>query len=299
MAKTTLVFSASSFDLYEWCERKYQYAHIMRKSLPMTEKPLPLDRGTLGHIGMESYFNDLSQGVHYNDRMHSALYKIKEAAADPKNSNIDITEELPILVKAFTESCDFWRFEDEHLEILAIETPFDYVLYEDDYVRIIISGKVDLLVNKPAIGGGSSYTNLPYDHKFVTRDFPVDNLSNQFINYCVPTGSSYLVVNKIGMQKTLKPEEKFKRIPLSYDPLIIQQWKDNVTEVIINKYLPSVITQSFPMRFINCRKFGRLCEFYPVCSSSGEAAKKFKLEMMYVERAPWDKYAEPESEESI
>lgn len=271
----------------------------MRKTVPVHEKPKPLDFGTLGHIGQESYFKDLAQGVHYNDRMHNALSKIRTAASDASSSNVDIIEELPTLVNAFEQSAEHFRFEDEHLEILAVETPFDYILYEDDYIRIIISGKVDLLVNKPSMGGSAEYKNLPYDHKFISRDFPVDRLDDQFINYTIPTGSNFLIVNKVGLQKTLKPEEKFKRIPLSYDSLIVQQWKDNTIETIINEYLTSVVKDSFPMNEGSCRKFGRLCEFYKVCDLSGEDAKIWKLESQYVEREKWDKYAEDGEEGAI
>jgi len=299
MAKTNIVFSASSFNLWEWCECKYNYAHIMRKTLPVDQKPEPLDRGGLGHIGMEVYFNQLATGVHYNDRMHNAIMKIKAAASDATFSNIDMTEELPILTSNFTQSCEHWRFEDEHLEILAVETPFDYVIFEDEWIRIIISGKIDLMVNKKGHGGEASYTNLPYDHKFVTRDFPVDRTDNQFINYAHAVSSNYIIVNKVGMQKTLKPEEKYKRIPLSYDPLFIDQWKENVIRVVIDKYLPARLRNHYPMRFSNCRKFGRLCEFHPVCNSSGEDAKKWKLESQYIDREPWDKYAEEGEEGAI
>ena len=266
----------------------------MRKTVPISEKAKPLDFGTLTHQGLEVYFNQLAVGVHFNDRMNATLLKMKELASDVTESNVDVVEELPVLLNAVSQSCEYWRFEDEHLEILAVETPFDYILHEDDYIRIIISGKIDLLVNKPAMGGGASYTNLPYDHKSTSRDFPVDRLDDQFINYTIPTGSNFLIVNKIGLQKTLKPEEKFKRIPLSYDPLIVQQWKDNTIETIVNEYLSSVVRNSFPMNEGSCRKFGRLCEFYPVCDSSGEPAKEFKLNSMFVDREPWDKYKKGE-----
>jgi len=248
---------------------------------------------------MESYFNQLAEGIHYNDRMHNAIMKIKAHAADPNQSNLDTTEELPILVNSFEQSCDFWRFEDEHLEILAVETPFDYVLFEDEWIRIIMSGKVDLLVNKPAIGGGASYTKLPYDHKFVARDFPVDRTDNQFVNYAHVLESNYLIVNKVGQQKTLKPEDKFKRIPLSFDKEFVQQWKDNVIRVVLDEYLPARLRHHYPMRFFNCRKFGRLCEFHAVCNSSGEDAKRFKLESQYVDREKWDKYAEEGEEGDV
>lgn len=298
MAKTNIVFSASSYDLWQFCPEKYKLGHLMRKALPTQQKPKPLDRGSIVHKGLETYFNQLAQGVHFNDRVHNMIMKARETAADAANSDIDISEELPIITNAMAESCEFWRFEDEHLEILAVETPFDYVLYEDDYVRIIISGKVDLLVNKPAMGGSAGYTGLPYDHKSTERNYPVDELNNQFQNYCVASNSNYLVVNKVGLQKTLKPEEKFLRLPLSYDKEMLEEWKKDVTEDIIEHYLPAYVKNSFPKRRINCRKFNRLCEFYPVCKASGEDTKRWKLETMYIDREPWDKYNE-DSEESI
>lgn len=292
MSKTNIVFSASSLDLFDFCPRAYQYGHLMRKGLPLAEKPKPLDFGTISHQGLEVYFNQLASGVHFNDRLHNCSMKMRELASDSSSSNVDITEELPILINAVEQSCEMFRYEDEHLEILAVETPFDYILFEDDFIRIIISGKVDLLVNKPAIGGGASYTNLPYDHKTTSSNFPVERLSNQFINYAFATGSFFLIVNRIGLQKTLKPEEKFKRIPLSYDPLIIQEWKDNTTRKILDVYLPMYVSQYFPMRNDSHRKFGRLCDFYKVCDSSGESAKLFKLNSQFTDREAWDKYAE-------
>jgi len=299
MPKTNIVFSASSYDLWQFCPTKYDLSHLRRKALPTQQKPKPLDRGTIIHKAMEVYFNQLAEGVHFNDRVHNMLMKAKESAANVADSNIDITEELPIITDALAHSCEFWRFEDEHLEILTVETPFDYILYEDDYVRIIISGKVDLLVNKPAMMGAAAYTNLPYDHKSTERNYPVDELNNQFQNYCVAAKSNYIIVNKIGLQKTLKPEEKFLRIPLSYDTEMLEEWKRDVVEDIVEHYLPAFVKNSFPKRRINCRKFNRLCEFYPVCKTSGQDSKKWKLETLYIDREPWDKYAEEDQEGAV
>lgn len=292
MSKINLVFSASSFDNFETCPALYNFANNLRKTVPIAQKSRSLDFGTLAHIGMDNYFSGIREGLAYNDRMHNTLMAIRAKAADPENSNIDINSELPIILSAVEQSCNFWRHEDEHLEILAVEEPFDYVLFEDEFVRIIISGKIDLLVNKPSIAGSASYTNLPYDHKTYARTFPIDRFNNQFINYCVPTGSNYLMYNGIGLQSTLPPEEKFRRIPLSYDPEYIQQWKDNVTKVILNDYLTCIKEGFWPKRFNACRRFGRLCEFSILCDTSGDYT--WKLESMFVERDPWDKYKEGE-----
>jgi hypothetical protein len=82
-----------------------------------------------------------------------------------------------------------------------------YLLYEDDDIRIYMTGKIDLRVNT------KGYTNLPYDHKTFSRSSPVNQMSNQFKNYCTAK-SNYLIVNRIGLQKTLKPHDKFLELLL-------------------------------------------------------------------------------------
>lgn len=296
MSKLNIVFSASSFDNFQHCKAKFNLSHNLRKGVPITEKAKGMDFGGLAHKGLEVYYAGIRDGIHFSDRMHSTLRAIQAAATNTDQSNVDIETELPIILKAIEESCDYWRHEDEYFEILAIEEPFDYILFEDDYLRIIISGKIDLLVNKYKSNGELEYANLPLDHKTYQRAFPVDRLNNQFINYCVPVESNFLYYNGIGLQKTLPAIEKFRRIPLSYDKAFIQQWKDNTTKVILNEYLTCMKENHWPMNPTACRKYGRLCEFHPYCDASGEETKAWKLESLYVDREPFDKYKEAEVE---
>ncbi len=90
------------------------------------------------------------------------------------------------------------------------------------------------------------------------------------------------------MQKSLKPEEKFKRLPLSYDPIYINDWKENLKKMILNEYLTCVATGEWPEKPTSCNKFNRLCEYYSICDSSGQDSKDFKLENEYIIAEPWD-----------
>jgi len=285
--KTNIILDASKIDLFQLCEMRYNIRYNLRRTLPANQRNSSLDMGTLGHVGMEIYYSLLKEGKHYNDRMHSTLLKIRSFASDPDQSNTN-PDEISLICNAVEQSCDYWRGEDEMMIIIAVETPFAYVLYEDEHIRIIISGKIDLLVNKPAFARNAGYENLPIDHKTQSRNFDAPRLSNQFINYCAATGSNYLFVNKIGLQKTLTPEQKFARVPFSYDPFIIQDWKDNITKMILGRYLECIATDEWTMNFTSCLKFNRLCEYYEVCDSSGQEAKLFKLENNYIEAEEWD-----------
>lgn len=286
--KVNIILDASKIDLFETCPKRYDFRHNHNKSLPLIHKAKALDIGGLAHLGLAVYFRMLGEEVKYDDRMQACLMKIREVSSDPEQSNSE-PEEVANLLSAIEQSCDYWRAEDENcLEILSVETPFAYVLYEDDIVRIILSGQEDLVVNFNGIGRAASYERLPIDHKTFSRDSMLLRKSNQFINYCAAVGSNYLVVNRIGLQKTLKAEEKFKRLPLSYDPIYIKDWKDNLTKMLLNEYLGCVASEYWPEKPTSCNKFNRLCEYYNICDSSGQDAKDSKLESDYVTVAEWD-----------
>jgi hypothetical protein len=291
--KANIILDASKIDLFETCPKRYYFRHMMNKGLPIAFKNKSLDLGGLCHEGLSVYYRMLGEQKHYADRMQACLMKIREISSDPMVSNSE-PEDVARLLRAIEECCDYWRSEDENtLEVLETEQPFAYVLFEDDSIRIVISGKIDLLVNQHGIGSAASYSRLPYDHKTYGRDSVTLRKSNQFINYCNAVESNYLIVNKIGLQdpdakKPLPASEKFKRLPLSYDPQYIQDWKDNLTKMLLQEYLACVAENYWPEKPTSCNKFNRLCEYYNICDSSGQDAKDFKLENNYVEVEEWD-----------
>lgn len=286
--KANIILDASKIDLFETCPTRYKYRYLLMRVLPPHRKAKALDFGSLIHNGYEVYYNRLREGIDFKLRLEETLTKISELSADPLQSAAE-PEEVNHLINIITQNLDYWRAEDENqLEILAVETPFAYTLFEDEFVRIIISGMIDLLVNYHAVGRGSNYENLVIDHKSFSRDGSVNRLSNQFINYCSAVGSNYLIVNRIGLHKTKEPSEKFKRLPLAYDPVYIDAWKKNLIAMISQEYLSCLSTGIFPMKPTSCLKFNRLCEYYDVCDASGEDAKIFKLNNMYVSGEEWD-----------
>jgi hypothetical protein len=291
--KANIVLDASKIDLFETCPARYNFRHNHNRSLPIINKNKSLDLGGLAHEGLAVYYKLLQSGVNFAERNEACEMKIREISSNPEESNSE-PEEVSSLLSSIEQNLDYWRSEDENcIEVLEVEQPFAYVLFEDDTIRIIISGKIDLLCNYKPIGRGASYTRLPIDHKTFSRDSMVLRKSNQFINYCNAVGSNYLIVNRIGLhdgsvKNPLTAEEKFKRLPLSYDPVYIADWRSNLTIMILQEYLTAVATDKWVEKPTSCFKFNRLCEYYSICDSSGQDSKDMKLENNYIEVAPWD-----------
>lgn len=277
MSKVNIVFDMSKYDLFQLCEARFNYRHNLNIGLP--GKPEQMERGSLIHVGMEVYYQALQNKTPYDEAVNKALSKMRESGVvatdldnEVINRAIDVAEEY----------FDYWRIADQGFEINHVEQPFMYELFANDEVRIFLTGKIDLIVSD------NKYTNEPYDHKSYDRTYQVGRLNNQFRNYCVVTGSNYITVNKIGFQKTLKPHEKFVRTKLTYDPLMLDEWKKNVTMVLMHKYLACVAENHWPMNETSCEKYNRRCEFYEICDSSGVAAKNYKINSNYIKLEPWD-----------
>lgn len=276
MAKLNVVMDMSQYDMFLLCA--YRYRNRYKLNLTSSKHNDALDRGTLIHLACEVYYDNLKNGIKYQDAVAAALLKLREAFV--LESELE-PEESSHLIDTMEQYFDYWRVADQGFEILGVEEPFMYLLYEDDDMRIYLTGKIDLRVRD------NKYENLPLDHKSFSRSGPVNELSNQFKNYAVASESNYLLVNRIGLQKKLKPHDKFLRVPISYDHLIFESWKKNVIRNIMT-YIQCEAEDSWPTNETSCEKFNRRCEYYDVCKSSGEEAKRFKLLTEFIKVDPWD-----------
>jgi hypothetical protein len=273
--KLNIMMDASKYDTFRMCERKYYYRYMLNKHPLETAKPL--DRGTLTHLAAETYYGLLQKGVNYIEAVSAALSAVRSAGMD---TDLEVDEILRV-IDVMEEYFDYWRVADQGFQIVDVEKAFVYLLVETDNWRFYFSGKIDLIVSD------NQYTNLPLDHKSYDRSFPVGRMSNQFKNYANALESNYLVVNRIGYQKTLKPHEKFLRVPLSFDSLTIDLWKRNVAAVI-EHYVDCIVSEYWPMNETSCDKFNRKCEYYDVCDSAGQKAADFKLMTLFKDGKPWD-----------
>lgn len=277
MSKVNIVFDMSKYDLFRLCEARYNYRHNLNIGKP--GKPQQMERGTLVHLGNEVYYQGLADGKGYDTSAGMALSKMREAGVVSTDLDNEIINRC---IDVMEEYYDYWRIADQSFEIKQVEQPFMFELFSNDEVRLFLSGKIDLVTSD------NRYENEPMDHKTYDRTYEVGRMNNQFKCYATAMKSNYLTVNKIGFQKTLKPHEKFLRPKLTFDHLILEEWKQNVISTLMNSYLQCVAENVWPMNETSCEKFNRRCEFYEICDSSGIEAKNWKINSNFIKLEPWD-----------
>jgi len=280
-----IIIDTSMLDTLQLCELKFDRRY--NKHLVPPIKSVPLDRGDIIHVAQEEYWKVLRSTRDWVKAVDSALVAFRIAAVksdldviDPMRSkNIQSTSDY--IMSILEQNFEFWKNDDLHYEIDAVEQVFSYVLYQDETYRMVMMGKIDVVLSD------NRYTAMPMDHKSIDRDFGIKRFQNQFTNYSIATGSPYVLVNRIGLQQSLKNEERFKRVPVSYDPYAQDQWRANTIKWLF-RYYENSITNDWPENRTSCDKFNRLCEYYDVCDTSGEEAKIYKLNAFFEVGKPWD-----------
>lgn len=187
------------------------------------------------------------------------------------------TEDATAVLYQFREYTEFYN--NDPWSTLAVEEVASAVLYEDDELQIIYSGKIDRVVEQGNI-------RAPMDHKTSERRSMPSSLSNQFIGYCWILGMNNIVIDKIGFQKTLKPVERFQRFILTIDDARIDEWKWNSINWIKRWVKESLMENYFSMNLTSCDKYGS-CIYSGICESGSEG-RQWKMERDYVVGQQWD-----------
>lgn len=273
--KVNIVLDATMLDTLMACE--YKFDCRFNKNKVSEFKPKPLDRGDCLHVGEEAYWNSLKSGLPWETALDRCLLHARVAVSKSDLSTEDGNRVLEVL----EENHHYWRQDDLSYVILEVERSFAYILYEDEHVRIVMIGKVDLVLSD------NQYPVKLMDHKGYDRDFPIQRLQNQGCNYCRALNVNFIWFNRIGFQTSLKARDKHKRIPISYDPIYIRQWERDVIKWSF-RYLDCAREDDWPRNFTSCGKFNRLCEYYEVCDTSGEENRIQKLNTNFKDTEPWD-----------
>ncbi len=163
---------------------------------------------------------------------------------------------------------------------LEVETVKSKLLYEDDEIRVMWKAKLDWLVD-------TNQGIYPVDHKTMKQRRDTLGLNNQFMGQSFVCNTRGTMVNKIGLQKTLKPAEKFDRVLVPYSAPVLLEWQSEIVPYYARLLLMYAETGHFPPNFASCEtKYGK-CSFVDVCAANPDMREE-TIRMQFRMGKPWN-----------
>lgn len=250
------------------------------KNLRPTFKAGYFETGDLLHVIFKVFYTlrmkrpDLS----YGRCIDLAIRVGREHAATNLATDVEDCEEV-----VFHCSEYFKHYEGEFWRPLYVEKPFATTIYEseEDNLRVIYEGIVDLGVDSMA---GEAVV----DHKSASRnaDSTYIGLSNQFRGYAYCLKVNNVIVNKVGFQKTLKPKDRFVRIPISYDQTVLDEWASN-TIWWAQQLVFHIEQDTWPQNFTSCDKYAG-CIYRKLCHNEPGPSREWLMSTEYVVGEKWN-----------
>jgi len=278
--KQIYVIDSQILNTTQDCSRKANYTFGM--NLEPVLKPDYFEKGDLMHQVLAEYYNlrgQRQQWESWNWKHKDVIQrccKVGQEASVKMNLDANVVDEV---LRTCTEYLEYTE-NDGWDRIVAVEEVASKILYEDEKRIFLYQGKLDLVIEL------SNCPILPIDHKSASRRGTPNFLSNQFQGYCWLLDVNTIVINKIGFQKTLKPQEKFERHVLSYPKELLNEWQEN-TIYWIKKYIKDSEENHFAPNYTSCDKYSG-CIFQKVCGSTADS-RKYKLTQLFNEREKvWD-----------
>lgn len=260
--------SPSGLNSIQSCFR-YSYYHRVLGYDPPGENE-NFVRGNIIHSMLELYYNNVIAGKVLIENIKESITLLKELLS---KTNIDQEDKQAITNSAMEY---FGFYANDLYKPLKVETPFSYELYEDENVKILLEGKLDLVTEREQ--GDGEKLSYVFDHKSRKKDSTPSLLQNQYQAYALATGIPNVVDNQFGLQTSKKPADKFKRRVYSYTKEQLDEFAEwSIYWVLM--FDTAIQRNHFPPNYTSCYS----CDFAGVCESNKEFRQE-KLERFFVKR---------------
>lgn len=264
-----------------------------------------LECGSIVHTFLEFYYKSIIDGIKRSDALGygltaAQLYisgcpKCTDYSGDSKPECGHKINQFPGLQNTPVESEGYktgWKYvlntceqyhefyKNDHWVPLEVEVVKGEVLYEDEEIRVLWKAMLDLITD-------TNQGIYPVDHKTMKQNRDTLSLNNQFIGQCILTRARNVFINKIGFQKSLKPEEKFVRPPISYSAARLMEWQSETLPYYAKLLLMYTETGHWPPNYSSCEtKYGK-CAFVKVCESD-PTMREEEIKQLFMVGKPWN-----------
>ena len=263
---TTLMSCARLTDFR--FNRDYQSAHGKGKALEM---------GQIVHTYLEHKYRNQINGF---GRKESHQYGMTAAQIYSRSEEVRNTSDEDIALAL--DTCEQYNthYMNDSITPVEVEVVKDKLLYEDDEIAILWKAKLDLLAD---------FSNgiFPFDHKTMSQRRDVVSLNNQFMGQCLVSGTRTMLVNKIGFQKTLKPNEKFSRTPVTYSFDRLMEWQSTILPYWAKQMVAYHEMNFWPPNFTHCESKYGYCQFKKICETD-TSFREASLQADFVVGTKWD-----------
>lgn len=287
--KKNIVLDATVLTSLMACARLTDFRYNLNLH-PIKGKSNSLETGSIVHKFLETYYRLIAQGMKRDDAIGFAFTSAQlyiqgcphctnfiGTEENPKPSCNHQPNEYPGVTNTPKEStkeparigwqwcldtCQQYvdHYRNDHWVPLEVEVVKGVVLYEDDEIRILWKAKLDLTVD-------TNQGIYPVDHKTMKQRRDTQSLNNQFIGQCLVMNTRNVVINKIGFQTSLKPEEKFLRTLMSYSGPRLLEWQSETLPYYGKLLLMYSETGHFPPNYTHCENKYGACAFVKICES--------------------------------
>lgn len=164
---------------------------------------------------------------------------------------------------------------------LSAEEVRGSVLYEDDELRVLWKAKFDLIIDTNQIG------IVSMDHKSFKQRRDKTTLSSQFSGQCLLLKSRNVIVNKIGLQSSLKIEERLTREVVSFSADRLKEWQSEILPYYAYKYVQFSESGYWPPDWTHCDTMYGPCPYKEVCEADRNMREEI-LQINFVKAPIWD-----------
>ena len=283
MNKRIVALDSQKLDAIQACMFMYKlrFGSELDSGIQPLVTPDYFERGGLLHLMLEPYYKLKSHRGRWvqNRKTHRDIVNtcIHIGRFKAVKMQLDIAE-VENVVETFLLYTDFWE-NDGWDNILAVEKSGSKIIYDSEDLLILYEFKIDLILQL-------SNCVMPIDHKSAKSRRDPNQLANQFKGYCKALGVNSIMINEIGFQKTLKPQDKFRRHTLSFSQPVLDEWVNN-TVWWVRSAIQQIEENNYPQNFTSCDKYSG-CIFKPVCIADPEI-RDYKIKSLFgVKEQAWD-----------